>query len=94
MKEERGIKELFEVMLNNQKLFTKSLCSWSSRLRVNKQITLEEDIFLYRYIAENRPSKFSSHNAWLHRNYSYYWECGDIKPRIKWIKKHIKKLSK
>jgi hypothetical protein len=44
-----------------------------------------------RYIRKNRPSKFSSIDAFECRNSNYYWKIRDINPRIKWLKKHIKK---
>ena len=94
MKEERSIKELLEVMLENQELFNGGLCSWAWYMYREDKITFEEYRILDCYIRENRPSKFSSLEAWNYQNRGYYWKYNNIKPRIKWIKKHIKKLSK
>lgn len=41
-----------------------------------------------KYIKENRPKNI----YWLIKD-DYYWEFGDIKPRIKWIKEHIKRTE-
>ena len=89
----RTIKELLQVMLDNQQLFEEGLCKWIIRLFHNKLITATEFCHLTFYVRGNRPSKFSSIDAWQHRDAQYYWKFGDIKPRIKWIKQHIKKLS-
>jgi hypothetical protein len=89
---ERPIKELLQVMLDNQHLFGEGLCRWKDRLYYwNDLITKKEHDKLGVYIHENRPSKFSSIDAFLSRDSAYYWKCDDIKPRIKWLKKHLKK---
>lgn len=54
------------------------------------QLTAEN---MMQYIAANRPNPFSSIGAFLHEDSAYYWPKGWKKPRIKWIKQHIKKLS-
>ena len=91
--EPRSIKELLQVMLANQDLFKTGLCNWSLQLEIWSIISEEEEMLLKDYIWENRPSKWSSVDAFKRRNDTYYWVCGDIQPRIKWIEKHIKKLS-
>ncbi len=90
----RNIKELLEVMLNNQQLFKTGLCYWATcLLRNNIHINWNEYCILHSYIKANRPSQYSSFNAFKTRNSLYYWEYKDIAPRIAWIKKHIKKNS-
>ena len=84
MKKERTIKELLQLMLDNQELFTTSLCTWKARLYLNDIITTDESISLAIFIDEHRP--------WVkifQMNSGYYWSKGKIKPRIKWIKKYI-----
>ena len=88
---ERSIKELLEVMLNNQNAFTGGLCSWAGNILRLRYISAEEFNILDRYITQNRPSIWSSVSAFNSRHSSYYWRRYDIKPRIKWLKKHIKK---
>ena len=86
----RNIKELLELMLENQDLFCIALCDWTRRLHGVRFICQEEKMTLLYYIQKNRPSMWSSIDAFRYRKRSYYWEEGNIKPRIKWIKKHIK----
>jgi hypothetical protein len=87
----RTIKELLELMLENKGLFTHGLCKWILLLYFNDEISRKEYLTLMNYIENNRPSILSSLNCFLSQASSaYYWKEGDIKPRIKWIQKHIK----
>jgi len=88
----RTKKELFELMLDNKDLFKLSMCSWSYRLHTHSLINDAEYILLLKHIEENRPSKYSSINAFRSRNTWFYWPPEKINPRIKWIKKQIEKL--
>jgi hypothetical protein len=92
--QDRNIKKLLELMLRNQNCFSGGLCRWTTIMWKYKIISDLELNTLRLYIQENRPSKFSSIDAWNYRNHEYYWKSYNIKPRIKWIKRHIKKLSK
>jgi hypothetical protein len=87
----RSIKELLQIMLANQDLFSSGLCTWNYLLHKHNLISRDEALCLNMYISENRPSMWSSVDAFKHRNKEYYWECNNIQPRITWIKKHIKK---
>jgi hypothetical protein len=87
---DRSIKDLLNLTLENQELFDVGLCNWFVKLLGQELISSSEFCRLYEYIDKNRPSKFSSIEAFLHRNISYFWNPGNIKPRIKWLKKHIK----
>jgi hypothetical protein len=91
----RTTKELLEVMLEHQDKFTFGLCSWASNLKRYKVINFNEWRTLQVYIKNNRPTVFSSwYNFYTSTcGSAYYWEARNIKPRIKWIKEHIKKLS-
>jgi len=82
----RTIKELLELMLEHQGYFLTGLCMWSISLYHFKIINCEEEKILYRYITFHRPINLRYFN-------DYYWEKCDIKPRLHWIKKHIKKNS-
>jgi hypothetical protein len=88
---ERTIKELLQLMLDNQNLFERGLCHWNDILYRKCLITKKERTKLYVYIQDNRPSMVSSIEAFISRDSEYYWKFGNIKPRIEWIKKHIKK---
>jgi hypothetical protein len=83
----RTNKELLELMLENQQYFEDGLCGWIFTIRLWDRITTEEYYELKKYLSQNKPITF-------HRIFSaFWWKRGDIKPRIKWIKRHIKKLS-
>lgn len=87
----RSIKELLEVMLENQNLFQTGLCLWARYLLDKHVITISEYDCLDCYIKKNRPFILSSLSAFNHRNRTFYWDNGEIKYRINWIKKHINK---
>lgn len=78
-------------MLDNKQLFGGGLCSWIGVLFYDDIINEDEYNKLTIYIQENRPSKYSSFQAYERRNSAFYWHFGNIKPRIKWLKKHIAK---
>jgi len=83
----RTNKELLELMLENQQNFHSGLCAWIISMYLRGIITTEEYYEFKKYLNQNKPITF-------HRIFSaFWWKQGDINPRIKWIKKHIKKLS-
>lgn len=86
-------KEVFELMLNNQQYFKAGLCYWLDLLHSQGLINLEDRLVARRYVQNNRPSKFSSRDVFKYRNSLFYWEIGNIEPRIKWLNEHIQKLS-
>lgn len=89
----RSIKELLELMLSQKQLYRSGLCRWVQDMHSNDIISWEESDVLFLYIQANRPSAFSSINAFKCRDTPIYWKLGDIKPRLKWLEKHIKKLN-
>ena len=90
----RTIKELLELMLENKNLFRMGLCQWASDLHWTKvKTTRDEYDLLLVYIQNYRPSMFSSIDAFKCRKELFYWPAGKRGPRIRWIKKHIKKNS-
>jgi hypothetical protein len=80
----RTEKELFELMLTRQDLFTAGICGWSFDLCVEGLITYNEYDLLIDYLELNGINS-------LKVDY-YWWEIGKIKPRIEWIKQQIEKL--
>jgi hypothetical protein len=90
---ERSIKELLQLMMDNQHCFDEGLCKWVSNLYHFGKITFIESFILLNYIRYNRPFIFSSFEAFWFRITSYYWEPDNIVPRIKWLQYHIKKNS-
>ncbi len=91
----RSKKEILEILLENIEhiYFEQGLCILASNLHFRKIITREELQEISFYIKNNRPCMFSSIYALLSANSRYYWVAGEIKPRVKWLKKHIQKLS-
>jgi len=92
----RNIKELLQVMLDNKHLFRNGLCTWAYDLYIKDTITLQEYHSLVKYIDNNRPDYFSWANlinSYPSEERAYYFPNGKIKPRIYWIKRHIKKNS-
>lgn len=90
MKEPRNIEILLKVMYSNQSLLADGLCNLVLRIRAHELITADEKIILLKYIEKNRPSRFSSWDAFVHSGTVYYWSSGKTNPRIKWLIKHIK----
>jgi len=81
------IKRLLEIILDKPEHFQGGLCLWTVRLQVNECITYDEYRLLYDYIKDNKP-------FWSYfRASPYWWKVGKINPRIRWIKKHIKRNS-
>jgi hypothetical protein len=73
-------------MLANPQLFETGLCRWVTSLYCANLITFDETNVLSEYIEANEPDDRDITNI-------YYWRVRDIEPRIKWLKKHIKKLK-
>lgn len=93
MEQNRSIKELLQVMLDNQDSFITGLCHWVNKLYfIDGKISVWELYQLEIYIDKNKPM-FTWYSLTGKSN-AYWWKRGDIEPRIKWIKKHIKKLNK
>lgn len=90
----RTIAELLELMVENQDCFYLGLCDWSHKMYRAKIITMSECIILEDYVKANRPSAFSSWDAFKHRKKRFYWTMNDIHPRIEWINQHFNKLTK
>lgn len=89
MEKERTIKELLQLMLRRQCEFSDGLCIWVKNMYWEDEITKTEGNKLHKYIKENRPKNL----YWLMK-FDFYWKFDDIKPRIKWIKKHIARFKK
>ena len=87
-------KELLELMLANPDEFRNGMCSWIMSLYFQNLISDGEYELIQDYITRNRPSiRYPRYFNIVYCFDAYYWPIGKIKPRIKWIKYHIKKLS-
>lgn len=79
----RGIHIILQVALDNKKYFRSGLCNWFYELWCLRLINTSEYLLINRYIKSNKPFLAELFNKY------FYWRKGDIKPRIKWIEKHI-----
>ena len=87
----RPISELLTILLNYPEHLKRGLCSIVNIVYYSKgEITFEEHDILKEYIRSHRPSKYSSFDAFHNRDSAWYWTDGKLKPRVKWLKKHIK----
>jgi hypothetical protein len=77
----RTEKELFELMLTRQDLFTDGLCCWVISMWAEEYITVPECGLLLNYLKASEPTKGM-----------YWWKPCKIEPRIEWIKQQIEKL--
>ena len=82
----RSKKELGKIFLKNESLFIYGLCQWTYYLMLDRKITVEEEDFIKKIIKKNKPLGYYLRSS---ENRDYYWKCGKIKPRIKWVKKHL-----
>jgi hypothetical protein len=80
----RTTKELLELMLEKHHVFGMGLCACASRLWYSDVITWEELEGLRHYLKMNKP---------IDAGIMYWWELGEIQPRIDWINEQIKLLS-
>ena len=89
----RTIKELLKVMLDNKNYFEIGLCRWVHSLWEDNVITTHERFLLGAYVKSNKPFIFSSVDAFIQRlnKTNFFWEPGNITPRIEWLKTHINK---
>lgn len=81
----RTDKELLEILLSNiDKLFL-GLCSLCRELYLRSIFTDIEFGHMYSYIRKHKPR-----NSRTKKGYLFYWEIGEKKPRIAWLKRQIK----
>jgi hypothetical protein len=85
---ERSIKELLQLMLDNQDLFYDGLCFWVRDLYLKKIISTHERNLLEDYISKNAPFLYKINPF----KDGYYWKRRDISKRILWLKIQISKL--
>lgn len=83
-----SIQNAFKVMLRYQYLFSTGLCSWWKSV-VNSGL-LGVNFTLYaivlQYLNRHKPKVTFDRNYW--------WEGGNLQPRVKWLNKQIKLLDK
>jgi|JFJP01.1.fsa_nt_gi hypothetical protein len=89
----RNIKELLKIILRNVEIINGlqlyggvGLCYVANELLHMNIFTLDEYCEVQAYITNNKP--INPHT--LIGKDNYYWKKGRTRPRIKWLKKHIK----
>lgn len=85
----RSEKELIELMLENKDLFETGLCDWACglyfcRKNGNKLLSYKEYHILYNIITSNKPNLPIK---------SFWWDKGDIKPRIEFLNNLLEKYK-
>lgn len=89
----RTTKELLTIIEENlHHLDGMGLCWLVVRLDVWCDINYEEKRFLLDFISENRPTRWTSWHLFFYPDSVFHWTPGEIKPRRKWLNKHIKRL--
>lgn len=90
IKHTNDLKRLFIRVLNNQDCFKSGLCLWIWDVGNKNVLNYKQCMLLENYIKVNLLYG-SYYNKNIH--FPYYWEYGQIQPRIDWIDEQIKKLS-
>ena len=94
---ERSINELLKLLLDNINMLNESncegLCMLVIRLCSFKTISYIEQNILLKYIRNNKPINFITLRHFMMGDYYFYWKVNSKEPRIKWLKKHIKKTE-
>ena len=83
----RSIKQLLQLLLDNQQLFITGICNWNLQLLHSGIITSLEVTKAIRYLEDNLPTRQYGSND------MYSWPPFKIEPRIAWIQEQIKLLS-
>lgn len=92
----RGINNLLILVLKEYDLGRNrdGLCYTVCNMEDTGVINFDEYGKLMNYIEDNRPYSFFSFRNLFGTDSAFYWERGLVKPRVKWLKKHIKLTSK
>jgi hypothetical protein len=92
MKKARSVLELLIILKKNKQVFRSGLCSLIGDLVEYSDITYNEALKIKKYVLSNctRNRKyFYSEN----QVEPFYFPISEWEPRLRWINKHIKKLS-
>ena len=88
----RSINELLQLLLDNIDQIRydriKGLCVLTNHLYGNSSLNRIEYETLIAYIYNNKPLNYRTMSG-----HAYFWKEGKRPPRIKWLKKHIKRTN-
>ena len=98
----RTIRELLTIVrdeLNSYEDEFGGLCSFTFKLCIEDKITRKEYFILSSYLDDNIPFTLNTLRdriitlSWSNPIIGFWWKEDAKQPRIKWLNKHIKKLS-
>jgi len=89
----RTTREILEIVLENEFGFRMGLCGWVLNLGGLGVISHSECVKVSRYINDHRPFNTRTIIPFSLIGSAYYWKPGKLEPRVKWLKRHIKKLK-
>lgn len=94
MEDSRDLKTLLELLLEEVKSNLEyGLCNSRGNLWNKGLITSLEYNTLDDFLYHNRPKWYQYGYSFMWRNKCYWWEKGKVKPRVRFLKHWIKKLS-
>lgn len=88
MRNEREILKLMLKRIKRKDKYCHGLCRASYSLMALQKITYDEFITIREYLSENRNGLVAKNSC-----AAFWWDTGEKKPRVKWLKKHIKLLK-
>ena len=88
----RPYRELFQLMIDNRKLFPGGLCDFIDEMCDNNIINKAEYFKLENYIDSHRPKRGKHYDPY-HNNSGWYWDRDEWPPRLAWLKDQVKKYS-
>ena len=88
--ETRTIKELLQVLLDNEDYFTSGLCALKARLVTRGIINHDEEIDIRIFLNKNLPKK--KYSQWKNGPLLFSFQSGEWPPRKEWLEQEINKL--
>ena len=88
MKTNRDVLKLMLKRIKRKNKFCHGLCSAIYQLRTRGAISQDEYSNMQTYLYYNRNGLVAKNSC-----NDFWWDTGKRKPRIKWLKKHIKNLK-
>lgn len=78
---------VLDKLVNSPDSFRTGLCMFCYDL-LNKKVITDTEYFILREFIETHPPE-----GIFHKN-EYYWEVGDIAPRISYLREHIENMAR
>ena len=94
MEDTRDLKTLLELLLEEVKSnLGFGLCACIGILWNKEIITEVENDIIFDFLKANRPKWYQYGYSFKQRSSAYWWKRGKVKPRVRFLKHWIKKLS-